>query len=156
MIVDDRLLIVTERGELVLANLNTNAYTEVARFLAMPDYNDATNKCWNAPALAEGRLYVRSTANVAAFDLSLPNLRLDSPQPIPPDRLQLTVRTVNGTPVDSNRLPSLEVRAGTDLALSPAQWTKLTNVLTLTNGVVRVTNVDAAPSPRFFIVTEPK
>jgi hypothetical protein len=50
----------------------------------------------------------------------------------------------------------MEVRASTNLALSPAQWTKLTNALILTNGLVRVTNVDATPPLRFFIVSEPQ
>jgi len=156
LIVDDHLLVITERGDLVLANLNTNAYTEVARFLAMPDYYDATNKCWNAPAVCDGKVYVRSTSYAAAFDLSLPALELDPPQPVPPDKLQLTIRTTDGTPVSSNRLPGMGVRASTNLALSFEQWTKLTNALTLTNGIVRVTNVDAAPLPRFFNVSEPK
>ncbi len=117
LLVDDQLLILTERGALVLAQPNTNAYTEVARFLAMPDYNPDNNKCWNAPAVADGKVYMRSTAAAAAFDLSLPDLKLDSPQPGPPNQLLLTVRTVNGTPVNSNRIPGLEVRASTNLAL---------------------------------------
>ena len=156
LLVDDHLLIVTERGDLVLAKPNTNAYTEVARFLAMPDYYDATNKCWNAPAVCDGKVYVRSTSYAAAFDLSVPDLQLDSPERVPEDKLQLTIRTANGTPVDSNRVPIMEVRASTDLALSAAQWTKLTDTLTLTNGIVRVTNLDATPPHRFFIVAEPK
>ena len=50
----------------------------------------------------------------------------------------------------------MEVLATTELTRSLAQWTKLTNVLTLTNGLVRVTNVDATPPARFFMVSEPK
>ncbi|PYI82748.1 MAG: alcohol dehydrogenase, partial [Verrucomicrobia bacterium] len=50
LLVDDHLLVITERGDLVLAEPNTNAYTEVTRFLAMPDFHTDTNKCWNAPA----------------------------------------------------------------------------------------------------------
>ncbi len=159
LLVDDHLLIITERGYLVLAKPNTNAYTEVTRFLAMPAFHTDTNKCWNAPAVSDGKVYVRSTSYAAAFDLSVasvPDLQLDSPQLVPPDKLQLTIRTANGTPVDSNRVPVMEVRASTDVTRSFAQWTKLTNALTLTNGFVRVTNVDATPPARFFIVSEPK
>lgn len=156
LLVDDHLLSITERGALVLAEPNPNAYTEIARFQAMPGYQPDNNKCWNAPAVAEGKVYVRSTAAAAAFDLSQPDLKLDAPQPGPPNQLLLTVRTVNGTPVNSNRLPDLEVRASTNLALLPTQWTKLTNALTLTNGSVRLTNVDASAPARYFIVREPK
>jgi len=49
------------------------------------------------------------------------------------------------------------VRATTNLALSPSQWPTLTNALVLTNGTVRVDNVDAgAQGRRFFIVAEPR
>src|SRR6185436_11224122 len=115
--------------------------------------------CWNAPAVSDGKVYVRSTSYAAAFDLSVasvPDLRLDLPQLVPPDKLQLTIRTADGTPVDANRVPAMEVRASPNLALSRAQWTRLTNALTLTDGIVQVTNLDATAPPRFFIVTEPK
>lgn len=156
LLVDDHLLVITERGSLVLARPNTNAYTEVARFLAMPDFHTDTNKCWNAPAVADGKVYVRSTSYAAAFDLSVPDLQLDLPELGPPEKLQLTIRTANGTPVNSNRVPVMEVRASTDVTLSFAQWTKLTNNITLTNGIVRVNDVDATLPQRFFIVREPK
>ena len=156
LLVDDHLLSITERGFLVLAKPNTNTYTEVARFLAMPNFHTDTNKCWNAPAFADGRLYVRSTSYAAAFDLSVPALTLDAPQFVALDKLQLTFRTVNGTPVNPDRVPSLEVRTGTNPALPSAQWTKLTNNLTLTNGIVRITNVDATLPARYFIISEPK
>ena len=37
-----------------------------------------------------------------------------------------------------------------------AQWSKLTNTLVLTNGTVRVDNIQAVPPARYFIVSEPK
>src|SRR6185503_17939548 len=70
VLVDDHLVPVTEFGQLVLVKPMTNAYTELARFTAIPGYHDFTNKCWNAPAVSDGRLFVRSTAFVACFDLS--------------------------------------------------------------------------------------
>jgi outer membrane protein assembly factor BamB len=73
LLVDNHLLIITERGDLVLANPNPNAYTEMGRFLAIPGYNGDNNKCWTAPAVADGRVYVRSTAWGACFDLSVPD-----------------------------------------------------------------------------------
>jgi len=157
LLVDNHLLTITETGLLVLYKPDTNAYTELGRCLAIPNYHGTTNKCWNVPAVSDGRVYVRSTAYAACFDFSVPDLKLDPPQVVAADKLQLTVRTVNGTPVDSNRLPGLEVRATTNLAHTLAQWDSLTNSLVLTNGKVRIDDVDARAQPRrFFIISEPQ
>ncbi len=153
-LVGNHLLAITERGQLVAAQPNTNTYTEVARFLAIPGYNDGGNKCWNSLAVADGKVFVRSTAYAAAFDLSLPALKLDSPQLEPANKVQLTIRTVNGTPVNSNRLAGLSVRSTTNLALSPSLWPALTNNLVLSNDVLRVGGVDAKPPIQFFILDE--
>ena len=149
------LLAITERGDLVLAAANTNAYQELGRFQAITNFHTDHNKCWNALAVSDGQVYVRSTAYAARFDLSQPDLKLDPPL-LSDNRLSLDIRTVTGAPLNSNRLTSIEVRASTNAALSPAVWTKLTNALVLTNGVARMTNVDAATDRRFFIVSEPK
>ena len=85
-----------------------------------------------------------------------PFLTLDPPQPSPGNQFELTVRTANGTPMDSNRLAGMEVRASTNLALSASAWPKLTNNLLLTNGAARVLNVEGGPSRRYFIVREPQ
>src|SRR5207249_3373082 len=108
LLVDDHLLAITERGQLVLAKPETNAYTEVARFLAITNYSGGGNKCWNALAVCDGKVYVRSTAYAAAFDLSVPDLKLDPPKPESINKFQLTIRTIDGTPVNSNRLTGME------------------------------------------------
>jgi hypothetical protein len=161
LLVNNRLLVLTEKGDLALVAPNPTAYTELGRCLAIPGYsNGDVNKCWTAPAVADGRVYVRSTSFGACFDFSLPDpkppLTLDPPWPSPGNRFELTVRTANGTPMDSNRLAGMEVRASTNLALSASAWPKLTNNLLLTNGVVRVLNVDGGPSRQYFIVREPQ
>jgi outer membrane protein assembly factor BamB len=145
ILVDNNLVTITEKGQLVLSTPNTNAYTELGRFLAIPNYADFTNKCWNTPAVCDGRVFVRSTSFAAAFDLSLPSLTLDSPHPVASNKLQLAVRTVNSTPMSSNRVAGLEVRATTNVSQSVTQWVKLTNTLTLSNGAVRIDNVDGSP-----------
>lgn len=161
MLVGTNLLISTERGELVLAEANTNAYVELGRFQAIPNYDGLRNKCWNALSLSDGQVYVRSSAYAARFDLSLPDapdlpqLKLDTPQFTDASKLSLTIRTVTGTPVGSNRLTGMEVRASTNATLPPALWPKLTNTLWFSGGLVQVTNVDASPPARFFIVAEP-
>ncbi len=156
LLVNKQLVVITEKGALVLVRPNTNAYTELGRFQAIPDYNINTNKCWNTPAVADGKIYIRSTYFGALYDLSVPGLKLDPPTPEPAGGFQLTVRTSDGSSVNSNRLTAMEVRASTNLTLSPEAWPKLTNTLMLTNGIVVVTNVDGISPRRYFIVAEPK
>jgi outer membrane protein assembly factor BamB len=156
LLIDGHLLAITERGQLVLARATPTAYTEVARFLAIPNYADNMNKCWNSLAVSDGRVYVRSTAYAAVFDFSVPPLKLDPPLFTPANRFELTVRTADGTPLDSNRLAGLGVRASADVNLLPSMWTPVTNPLIFSGGVVRITNLDANAPQQFFIVTEPK
>jgi hypothetical protein len=156
MLVDNHLVVITEMGDLVLVKPDPNAYTELGRFQAIPNYFGDTNKCWNSPAIADGRVYVRSTSFLACYDLSIPNLKLDRPQLASPNKFQLTARTDNGSPIDSNRFAAIEFRTSTNPALPLTQWTKLTNTLVLTNGAVRATNVDGTGfTKRYFIVSEP-
>lgn len=61
---DSQLVILSDAGQVVLADANPAAYKETARFQAI------TGKCWSTPALANGRLYVRSTKEGAAFDVT--------------------------------------------------------------------------------------
>ena len=259
LIVGNYIMALTETGQLVLAQANTNAYVEVGCFTAIPGYSADYNKCWTVPAIADGKVYLRSTSWGAAFDFSLPetppalavgpaslnlgylpagtcasgnfyvtntgggtltgsvsgavspfnivsggnysltsnqwqavvvqycptvpgsnnlsltftgasgatrpvtgaaypkpSLTLDPPQSSPGNQFELTVRTANGTPLDSNRLAGMEVRASTNLALAVSAWPKLTNTLLLTNGVGRVRNVEGGPPRQFFIVREPQ
>ena len=155
IIVNDHLLSISEMGQLVLLKPNTNAPTEVADFRAIPNYNLFTNRCWNTPAVADGRVYVRSTAFLACFDFSIPDLKLDTPQLAGADQLSLTIRTVNGSPIASNRVTNLELRGTPEIGQPVGAWAKLTNVLALTNGAVRVDKVSSG-TQRYFIVSEPK
>lgn len=157
VLVDDHLVSLTERGDLVLVRPATNAYAELARFRAIPNYHALTNKCWNQPAVSDGRLFVRSTAFVASFDLSVPALKMDGLTFGGPGAFDLSISTLNGAPVASNRLTNIEVRATADIGLAFTQWNRLTNSLVLTGGVVRVQNVGTGTeTQRFFIVSEPK
>jgi len=142
MLVDNQLVVLTEIGDLVLVKPDPNVYTELGRFQAIPDYFGDTNKCWNSPAITDGRVYVRSTSFLACYDLSMPNLKLDPPQLASANKFHLTARTANGSPIDSNRFAGIEFRTSTNPALPLAQWIRLTNGLVLTNGAVRTTKVD--------------
>ena len=157
ILVDDHLVSLTERGQLVLIKPDTNAYNELGRFTAIPNYNDASNKCWNGPAVSDGRVFVRSTAFVASFDLSVPPLKLDPPRFVAPGSVDLSIRTLTGAPIATNRLANLEVRTTTNLSLAFTQWNALTNSLVLTNGVVRLQSIGTAThTQQFFNVSEPK
>jgi outer membrane protein assembly factor BamB len=159
LMVDNKyLMILTEKCELVLAQVNTNAYVELGRIQALPPYNTDNNKSWNVPAIADGKVYVRSTSWGAAFDMSvpqLPGLLLDPPTPSPGGRFDLSIRPVNGTALDSNRAAGIEVWTSTNAGQPLAAWTRLTNGLTLTNGIGRILGVEGAPTHRYFILREP-
>ena len=156
VLVNNYLVSLTELGQLVLVKPDTNSYIELGRFQAILNYHSDTNKCWNGPAVSDGKIFVRSSAFVAAFDLSVPELKLEPPQFAGPNKLALTVGTVNGVPLASNRIAGMEVLAGTNSMENSSQWVKLTNGLTLTNGRVRIDNVDSGGRPRrYFIVREP-
>jgi outer membrane protein assembly factor BamB len=156
LLVDDLLLALTEQGDLVLVKPDPTAYTELARFNAIPNYDQYTNRCWNSPAVADGKVYVRSTAFAGCFDLSIPSLRLDPPSLAAPGRLQLTIRTVDGTAIDSNRFATLGVLTSPDANTGLQFWSQLTNSLFLTNGLVQIFDLDATQPRQFFIATEPK
>src|SRR5262249_743052 len=72
LLVDGLLVVLSETGDLVLAEPNPDAYTELGRFQAIPNYYGDPNKCWNSPAIADGRVYIRSPSYGACYDLSLP------------------------------------------------------------------------------------
>jgi outer membrane protein assembly factor BamB len=64
ILVGDRLLALTDTGQLVLVKASPEGYQETARAKVLE------GKCWSTPALSDGRLYVRSTKEGACLDLS--------------------------------------------------------------------------------------
>ena len=58
------LVALSDAGQVTLVDPAPDAYKEVARFQAV------SGKCWSTPAVANGRLYVRSTKEGACFDVS--------------------------------------------------------------------------------------
>jgi outer membrane protein assembly factor BamB len=160
ILVDTNLLVLTEKGQIVLVQPTPSAYREVTRYRAFQFSSAAPGKCWNSPAFSNGRIYARSTEGGISLDVSVPTrpaLKLLSPQFLNSTQLQLTVSTVNGTPIDSTRLSSIEVRATNTLGASPALWPKLTNSLVLTtNGLALLTNtIPGGQSNQVFITVEP-
>jgi len=59
----DKLIALADDGQVVIVKASPDSYQELSRFKALE------GKCWTTPALADGKLYVRSTKEGACFDL---------------------------------------------------------------------------------------
>jgi len=64
VLVGNHLVALSDDGYVSLVEASPAGFKESARFKAIP------GKCWSTPALADGRLYVRSTKEGACFDLT--------------------------------------------------------------------------------------
>ena len=60
----DHLVALSDDGHVSLVKASPTGFKESARFKAL------SGKCWSTPAIADGRLYVRSTREGACFDLT--------------------------------------------------------------------------------------
>jgi outer membrane protein assembly factor BamB len=63
LLAGDRLIVITDTGDLALVDATPEGHRERAHFTAIP------GKTWNVPALAGGVLLVRNAGEMAAFDL---------------------------------------------------------------------------------------
>lgn len=154
ILVNNHVLALSEKGDLVLINPDPAAYTELARFSVFPNYDAYTNKCWNVPAVCDGRIYVRSSAEGVALDVSIPALRMLPPRLLPANKIQLRIGTETGAPLDASRAANIQVR-WTDNPATPADaWTPLAGGVTLTNGEA-VLETDLGGAAGFYVATEP-
>jgi outer membrane protein assembly factor BamB len=64
ILVGGKLLALGDAGQLALIDPMPTGYKELGRFQAI------SGKCWSTPAMSNGRIYVRSTKEGAAFDVS--------------------------------------------------------------------------------------
>jgi len=60
----NHLILTSDQGDLALVKASPDKYTEVARFPAV------AGQTWNYPAIASGKLLVRNSNEMAAFDIS--------------------------------------------------------------------------------------
>ncbi len=63
LVADAYLIILSESGEVALAEATPEAYRQKASF------QFSHNKCWTVPVLANGRLYVRDEEKIACFEV---------------------------------------------------------------------------------------
>ena len=65
IVTNGHLIVTSDQGEVALIKATPDKYTEVARFAAVQ------GQTWNYPAIASGRLLVRNSNEMAAYDLSV-------------------------------------------------------------------------------------
>jgi outer membrane protein assembly factor BamB len=63
-LVGDKLVALSDAGDVVLINPTPEKYAELARF------NAVKGKCWSTPTVADGRVYVRSVKDGACYEVS--------------------------------------------------------------------------------------
>lgn len=152
ILVDNTLMVLAEKGDLVLVEPTPAAYSEKARWTVFQNYDPDANKCWNVPAVSDGMVYLRSTAEAACFDLSIADLKLIDPYLVGSE-VRFALTTSNGNPIAPDRLARFVVRSSANLATPLDQWNPVQSALQLTNGIVLVT-APSAGDQQFFFVTE--
>lgn len=152
LLVDGNILALTDYGDVVLVQPNPAQYRELGRFTAV------TGNCWNSPALSDGTLYIRSAAELAAFDVSLP--------PPPPLRLAATldqvagkvifeVANTDGEPIADSRVAGISLRNSNNVSAPFNDWAPAGVALTLQSGKLRgELELPAGESAVFFAVRE--
>ena len=64
IIVNEKIVAISDSGELVIAAANPDEYRELARAKVL------SGKCWSTPAFSNGRIYIRSTEEGACVDVN--------------------------------------------------------------------------------------
>lgn len=152
LLVGDLLLAATDRGDLVLADASPEAYHERARFRAIRN-----GVVWNVPAISNGRLYVRGTRELAAFDVSLPlppPLRLGA-RLAEHGGIRIEVRSEGPDAIPADRAERVEAVTSLRPELPLADWEPVGIEWTWDSGSLwGELPVEAAVGRRFFRVIE--
>lgn len=64
ILVNDKLLVLSDKGVLKLVEANPDVYSELGSFQAL------TGKSWTAPSVANGNVYLRNLTEIASFKIS--------------------------------------------------------------------------------------
>lgn len=154
------LLVVQEDGTLLLVSPDPTGYHEVARYRALDGSSSSIPglavRCWNVPAISNGRIYVRSTTEAVCLDVAPPApLKLSGTFSGQGGAFQLFIGTQDNSPLDTNRAANIDVLASTNLTLDLSGWVKLTNPAVLTNGLLLLDDSQNVVAPqRFFRAQE--
>ena len=150
LLVDGQILVLSDVGDLVLVQPDPTAYQEVARYHALE------GKCWNSPAVANGRIYARSTTEAVCLDLSAvpaSPLRVSSVRWIN-GQFECFLGCLDGSALDPGRLSRIRVQLSSELELPLSEWTLWSSPLLFTNGVVRLLDTEGNANRRFFFISE--
>jgi hypothetical protein len=153
---------VTEDGYVVLVIPDPTGYNELARYHALDGTLSSIPtlpvKCWNTPAISNGRLYVRSTTEAVCLDVSqqlAPALKLSGGL-VGGGLLggalafQVLVGNQDGSPLDTNGLAKIDLFTSTNLALGSNGWIKFSNPLVLTNSQLLLESPLSLATPQLF------
>jgi outer membrane protein assembly factor BamB len=153
LLVDGTILLLSADGKLILVKPNPTGYTELARCQAV------SGKCWNAPALSQGRIYARSTKEGVCLDVSPPPpapLRILSPMRNPDGSFHFRLACAQGSTLTPERLGRLEILASPTLGVSPTGWTTLSSATVSDEATVGIPPPDGSAPHRYFMVREPQ
>lgn len=142
LLVGGLLMVQSDDGDVFLVRPDPSGYSEIARFKAV------SGKCWNVPAISNGRLYVRSTTQAAAYDIAppvLPKLKL-RPElgTVGGGPIVVSAAAEDGSPLDASRAGLVELLGSTNGVLGP--WVVFQTGGVLTNGMLRFQAPTSQPS----------
>ena len=149
LLVSGYLLVTAENGDVILVRPQPTAYSEVARFNSVNgSVSGVPPKCWNVPAVSNGRIYHRSTTEAACYDVAPHLLRLQPLASGNPAAFRLLVSYQDGSPIPANRVTNIDVVTATNVSLNVTGWIRLTATPVLTNGQLRVDDTQTLAHPR--------
>lgn len=148
------LVVLSERGDLYFIDPTPSGYAELGVFRAISEpYDSYRNKCWNVPAIADGRIYARSTAEAVCLDVSVPGLRL-LPPVISPGGFRLRIAASSGSVIDSVRAARIQVRSSNSLGRALEHWTVVGDHGKLVDGVIEYEFPPPSEVQCFYVATE--
>ena len=81
-------------------------------------------------------------------------LKLLAPLKLATNKFRLQAGNTDGSAVETQRVTKVDFRYSTNVSLSASNWIKLTNSVTVTNGVLRLDDTNAGTVRRFYITVE--
>jgi len=149
-LVKDKLFVLGDTGTLYLVETNPDAYTELARI--EPLYG----RCWNNPAVSDGIVYIRSSVEAVAIDLSTakpPAAPLTLAMSQTGGQYRLEIASTDGSAIDGARAAGISLFSTPALAGPGAAWTRVTNSPVISSGRLLLESAPG-PEPRLYFRTE--
>ncbi len=135
ILMQNRLVCLTEAGRLVLARASPLGYEPLSSFTAFPP--PSSSQCMNSAAASDGRIYASNPREMVCLDAAIPApLMLSAARISPGGALRLTLSSSDGRPIYTNRVPQLGIRWTSDPRQPLDAWSPLPAALVYTNGVL--------------------